>query len=86
MSLKKRIQQIAIESVKSYVGTLTDITQNNINSSSTGAVLAGKIQSYANGLYTVIFPDGSLLTVPPGGLRPIGPGDTVLISNGAIIG
>lgn len=84
MSLSSRVKQIAQDTVKAYVATQNSLQQNTVSSSN--SVQVGSIQSYVNGQYSVILNDGTTVLVNPGGLRPLGPGSGVLISNGAIIG
>lgn len=84
MSLRARVQQIAAAAAKDYVNGQTALVNNKTTSAN--SVQAGIIQAYSNGAYTVILNDGSVISVLPGGLRPLSPGCGVLIANGAIIG
>lgn len=84
MALQDRIKQIAQAAAKAYVNV-----QINLNSNSTTAsnsIQFGIIQSYVGGQYLVNLADGTSVSVPPGGLKPLSIGSGVLISNGVIVG
>ena len=86
MSLNSKIAKIARETIQGYVNSQTTFTQNNTTKSTTN--LVGQITNFDQGsmLFTVVFADGTTQTAAPGGLRPLGVGDCVIVSNGAIIG
>ena len=84
MSLSSRIRQIAGTAIKGYVSNLTQITQSN--TMNTGNVQMGQITSFDGSSYTVTYSDGTTASVPPGGLRPLNIGTSVLVGGGQIIG
>lgn len=88
MSLKDRVKQIALNSVKGYVSTFSQITQNNVTAGNTGQVQAGIIQSFSSSAnqFSVLMSDNTVQLVNPAGLRQVGPGDAVLVAGGAIVG
>jgi hypothetical protein len=88
MSLNDRIAKIAADTVSQYVNGQIALTTNTSTSSTSNTNLAGEIQSFDQdtNLFTVQFPDGTTTTCPPAGVRPLGPGDGVIVSNGQIIG
>lgn len=87
MSIKSRVQQIASDTVKGYIGAMTTIFQNNSAAGYSGQVQLGVIKSQTDaGQFQVVFQDGSVTLVNPGGTRIVGPGDAVLVGGGAIIG
>lgn len=84
MSLPARIRQIARMEVKGYVSTLTNLTQTSIINQ--GGVGAGKITGFDGTQYSVLMSDNTIKLVPPGGLKPLSIGTTVIVGGGVIVG
>lgn len=86
MSIKRRVAQIALRNTQQYVGTNTNLTQNQVSNQQVNTL--GQILSLDPDTleYTVQFPDSTKAVVVVGSVnRTLGPGDCVIVSNGVII-
>ena len=88
MSLNKRIRQIAIQTVKPFIGNQSSLTKTNAVNGR--GIIQGQIMSYESdsNTYTVQFTDGSIQSgITPGSSRVIGPGDGVTVyTDGQTVG
>ena len=86
MSIKRRVAQIALRNTQQYVGTNTNLTQNQVTNqqaNTLGQIIGFDMDTL---MYEIQFPDSSKTFVTSGQInRIVGVGDCVIVSNGVII-